>query len=96
MEGNENMAVSTTIGAAVAACLTVFAIVCAKGSQGRAVGAALAAAVSAATVLHTAAGFLAGAPALAVSCYVGALAALASPLVTIRSRHEGAGGAQHG
>ena len=90
------MAVSTTIGAAIAACLTMFALVCAKGSQGRAVGAALAAAVSAATVLHTAAGLLASAPVLAISCYVGALAALASPLVTIRSRHEGVGGARRG
>ena len=90
------MAVSTTIGAAVAACLTVFALICAKGSQGRAVGTALAAAVSAATALHTAAGLLAGAPLLAISCYVGGLAALASPLVTIRSRTEKSGGAQRG
>lgn len=90
------MAVSTAIGAAVAACLTVFALVCAKGSRGRAVGSALAAAVSAATVLHTAAGLLSGAPLLAISCYVGALAALVSPLVTIRSSTEKAGGAQRG
>lgn len=90
------MAVSTTIGTAIAVCLAMFALVCAKGSQGRSVGGALAAAVSAATVLHTAAGLLAGAPLLAISCYVGALAALASPLVTIRSRAEGEGGAHRG
>lgn len=90
------MAVSTAIGATVAACLIVFTLVCAKGSRGRAVGTALAAAVSAATVLHMAAGLLAGAPLLAISCYVGALAALVSPLVTIRGRHEGAGGARRG